>query len=530
MNNVVVVGFMGSGKSTVGPLLAARLQRPFIDLDTVIESEAGMPLGGIFARDGEAGFRRREREAVERVTQREREVIAVGGGAPLNPDNWRRLRAGNCVVALTASRRTLAARLDGVRDRPLLEGGVDAALDQLLPARTPRYLAADLVIDTDPLTPVAVAEAIAGALPDGALERVEVRIPGAAHEITIGARLQGLIGPALRRVGVTGGVAIATDASVGPRHAPAVETALRAAGFHPQCHAFPSGEAAKTMDAVRDFYRFLGEHGIDRQGAVIALGGGAVGDAAGFAAATWLRGVPLLHLPTTLLAMVDSSIGGKNGINLEAGKNLVGTVHQPCAILIDTAYLETLPEREYRAAWAEIIKSGIIADTELFETVLKGRSAISARDPHLLQDVIARTCAVKARVVAADPFEQGDRAILNYGHTVGHALEAALGYGAIPHGEAVAWGMQVAADLSVSSGRCAPQTRDRQAEVLRAYGLLDTRPRIDRTRLLEAMRHDKKRRDGEIGWVLLEEIGRAVYGCRVAWSDVEASLDAVLPA
>lgn len=528
MNSVVLIGFMGSGKSTVGPHLAGRLGQPFVDLDGLIEAEAGMPIGAIFAREGEEEFRRREAASLARAMSASGQVVAVGGGAPLRDDNWQLLREGNVVVALEATEATLTRRLRASADRPLLAGGVAGAIDRLMPARLDRYRQADLVVPTDGHAPEAVAAAIAAGLPAGGLQRIPVGVHGHPHEILVGARLQQLAAPALRRASVQGRVIVASDAQVGAAHAAPLRTALESAGFHAASYALPAGEAAKTIEAVRDFYRFLAASGVDRRGAIVALGGGAVGDAAGFAAATWLRGVPLLQVPTTLLAMVDSSIGGKNGLNLEAGKNLVGTVHQPCAVLVDIDYLQTLPEREYGSSWAEVVKSAIIADTELFGILETGNEAASARDGAFLRRVIAATCAIKARVVETDPFEDGVRAILNYGHTVGHALEAALGFGAIPHGQAVAWGMQVAADLSRRSGRCPAEVAARQERVLRAFGLLAERPRVDRPRLLEAMRHDKKAQDGEIRWVLLTGVGHAEHGCRVPWGEVEASLDAVL--
>ncbi|HYM50581.1 MAG TPA: 3-dehydroquinate synthase [Candidatus Limnocylindrales bacterium] len=528
MNHVVLVGFMGSGKSTVGPLLAERLGRPFTDLDARIERESGAAVAEIFAREGEAGFRARESAALTRVMAEEPQVVAVGGGAPLADENWRRMREANVVVALLAEPQTLAGRLQGSLHRPLLREGVPAAIERLLPARLARYREADLVLDTDGRSAAAVASAIQDALPDGALHRVAVPVHGRGHEVVVGRRLQHLAGPALRHAGVQGTVVIASDASIAAQHAAPLKAAVEAAGLRTACYALPAGETAKTIGAVTDFYRFLAGAGVDRQGAILALGGGAVGDACGFVAATWLRGVPLLQVPTTLLAMVDSSIGGKNGINLEDGKNLVGTIHQPCGILDDITHLATLPDRAYRASWAEVIKSAIIADTNLFDVLARGASPARSRDGEYLGRVIAATCAIKARVVAADPFEAGERAILNYGHTVGHALEAALGYGSLAHGEAVAWGMQVAADLSWRSGRCPESVVRAQEQMLRDYGLLDRPPRVDPARVFAAMRHDKKAQDGEVRWVLLTGIGHAEYGCRVPFEDVERSVAAVL--
>jgi 3-dehydroquinate synthase len=261
----------------------------------------------------------------------------------------------------------------------------------------------------------------------------------------------------------------------------------------------------------------------------VALGGGTVGDVTGFAAATWLRGIRYLQLPTTLLSMVDSSIGGKTAINLRSGKNLVGAVHQPVAIICDLNYLETLPEPEFRSGMAEICKAGMIADADFVGWLHESCARIQEGDTSALREMVSRAIAVKASVVRDDPRETGRRAILNYGHTVGHALERVLGYGRIRHGEAVAWGMEVAAELSASSGRCSPDLVSRQRELLRAFGLLQHRPKVNREKLHEAIAHDKKSRAGEIGWVLLTGVGQAEWGCRVDQEEVSAALDRVLP-
>jgi len=277
-------------------------------------------------------------------------------------------------------------------------------------------------------------------------------------------------------------------------------------------------------------YDALAAAGADRQGVVIALGGGTVGDVAGFAAATWMRGIRYLQLPTTLLAMVDSSIGGKTAINLPAGKNLAGAVHQPCAIYCDLAYLATLPDEEYRASLAEVIKAAVIADRSFVDWLLANLPAVLRREPAAVREAVTRAIAVKAAVVAEDPEERGPRAILNYGHTVGHALERAAGFGRLRHGEAVAWGMEVAGHLSVATGTCSPQAVEPQHALLRDTGLLRDRPAVARSAVLDAMRHDKKSRAGEPRWVLLREIGHAEYGRSVDPSMVEASLAEVLPA
>jgi 3-dehydroquinate synthase len=268
---------------------------------------------------------------------------------------------------------------------------------------------------------------------------------------------------------------------------------------------------------------------MDRQGALIALGGGTVGDVAGFAAATWMRGIRYIQMPTTLLAMVDSSIGGKTAINLPAGKNLVGAIHQPAAIFCDLDYLATLPDADYRASLAEVIKAALIADRSFVDWLVVNLPAVLRREPSAVREAVVRAIAIKAAVVAQDPQETGVRAILNYGHTVGHALERAAGYGTLRHGEAVAWGMEVAARISLRTGACGPETVAVQHSLLRGAGLLADRPAVGHAELIEAMRHDKKSRAGEVRWVLLRDIGRAEYGQSVEPSMVASSLAEVLP-
>ena len=527
MNNIVLVGFMGSGKSTVGLLLAERLGRPFRDLDDEIVSAAGHPVDAIFATEGESGFRRRETDSLARVLERDGQVVAVGGGAPLDDENWRRMREGNCVVALTADPAVLASRLDGSSQRPLLEPDAPTAIATLLPRRLDRYREADLVVETDGRSAAAVAAELTSRVPTDGLERVPVPIPGSSYEVVIGRRLGHLMAPALRRAGAAGAVLLVTDSRVGAAHAGPLLEGLRAAGFDTHAHRLSPGEAAKGIETLSHLYERLADLRLDRRGALVALGGGVVGDVTGFAAATWLRGVRYLQVPTTLLAMVDSSIGGKTAINLRSGKNLVGAVHQPSAIFCDLDYLATLPDEEYRSGMAEVLKAAIIADREFVEWLVASAALLQGRDPAALRQAVRRAIAIKVAVVAQDPAEEGRRAILNYGHTVGHALERALGYGTIRHGEAVAWGMEVAAELSASTGRCSADVVSSQRSLLQAFGLLEQRPKIPRTDLLEAIAHDKKSRAGEIGWVLLRGVGNAEWGRRVDPEQLSAALDKV---
>jgi len=528
VNNVVLVGFMGSGKSTVGPILARLLDRPFVDLDDEIVKEAGRPIAEIFAREGEDGFRRRESRLLQRTLGRDDCVVAVGGGAPRNDDNWELIRKGNRVVALTAEPAELARRLNGSTDRPLLQPDAPTAIASLLPDRIHRYFEADLVVSTDGVAPEAIARQLDDRLAASGMERVPIEVPGSPHEATVGARLRPLIASTLIRLGVSGTVVIVSDPVVAEAHGAVLMDDLASAGIDAKLHLVPVGEGAKAMEVLAGIYDALAAASVDRAGALIAFGGGAVGDVAGFAAATWMRGIRYIQVPTTLLAMVDSSIGGKTAINLPAGKNLVGAIHQPSAIFCDLDYLATLPDDEYRAALAEVFKAGVIADRAFFDWLSVNVAPLLGREPSILLEAVVRAIRIKAGVVASDPYETGPRAILNYGHTVAHALERAAGYGQFRHGEAVAWGMAVAARLSVLARSCSASAAETQDALLRASGLLATRPTIRSADLIEAMRHDKKSREGRPRWVLLREIGSVDYGRQVAPSTVEAALAEVI--
>jgi 3-dehydroquinate synthase len=432
----------------------------------------------------------------------------------------------------------LARRLNGSTDRPLLQAGAPSVIASLLPSRLPRYLEADLVIKTDGIDPVEIAERVHNRLSGGGLQRILIDVPGSPHEVTVGYGLTHLVPSALRKLnpspvhggGQGGGVLIVSDKVIAEQHAQPLIDALASAGITARLHLVPVGEAAKELGVLAGIYDALAAASLDRQGLLIALGGGTVGDVAGFAAATWMRGIRYLHLPTTLLAMVDSSIGGKTAINLPAGKNLVGAVHQPSAIFCDLAYLETLPDADYRASLAEVIKAAIIADRLFADWLTANLPAVLQREPAAVREAVGRAIAIKAAVVGEDPQENGARAILNYGHTVGHALERAAGFGKLRHGEAVAWGMEVAALISMRTGACAPESVAAQHALLRDAGLLAERPAVAHAKLIDAMRHDKKSRAGDLRWVLLREIGRAEHGHSVDPSLVEAALAEVLPA
>ncbi len=340
------------------------------------------------------------------------------------------------------------------------------------------------------------------------MDALRVNLKGQAYDIFVGSDLLPRVGDMIRPLDLGRHLGLVTHPAltVTYGYATAVVSSLRAAGFQVSTVTAPPGEESKSLDVAANLSRELVRAGLDRGSAILALGGGVIGDLTGFVAATLFRGIAFVNLPTTLLAQVDSSVGGKTGVNLPEGKNLVGTFYQPRLVVADVLTLRTLPEREFRSGLAEVVKHAMIADSELFRMLEVESDRILGRDPAILQTIVARNCAIKARVVEADEREAGMRAVLNFGHTVGHAVEAAAGYGKITHGEGVAYGMLVAATLSVARGLCPAADAHRLEALVRRLDLL---PRVVPSReLLETyIVRDKKVRNGVIQFVLTPGIG-----------------------
>lgn len=339
---------------------------------------------------------------------------------------------------------------------------------------------------------------------------VTVRAPGGGYPVLIG---QGALSALPDTVAglAPSRVALVTDRTVWPLWGEGVVQVLTGAGIEAPVHVLPAGEQAKSFPHLQEVLAFLEREHVDRRGLVLALGGGTVGDVAGFAAAVWLRGVRWVGVPTTLLAMVDSSVGGKTGINTEETKNGVGAFWQPAAVISDLATLSTLPEGEVTSAFGEIVKYGVAMDADLAERLLREADRLRAREAVPLEQVVDRCVQLKAEVIAADERESGGRAILNYGHTVGHAIEAASGYRAT-HGRAVSQGMRVAARLAVAQRLCDPSVVEAQEALLGAYCLPGPLPAVTADQVLAALPRDKKSTGGRIGWVLPRRLGR----CQVA--------------
>jgi len=346
---------------------------------------------------------------------------------------------------------------------------------------------------------------------------VNVPLGNRSYEIKIGSGLLKHLGKECARQNLGHRCAIISDHNVAPRFAAIAKHSLAKAGFDSVLITCPAGETTKRLKSVQACYDQLAAHRLERKSFIVALGGGVVGDLAGFVAATYLRGIAFVQVPTTLLAQVDSSVGGKVGVNLKAGKNLVGAFHQPRLVLCDLDTLRTLPLREFRAGLAEVIKYGIIYDAKLFARLERDLAKLLKRDPKTLAEVIARCCEIKADVVGQDETESGLRAILNFGHSLGHGLETISSYGKYLHGEAIAIGQVAAAALSASLLGLPPGDVNRIRDLFQRAGL-PTQVQLNaalRKKLFAAMRLDKKVSGGEVKFVLAERIGKVVWDQRV---------------
>jgi 3-dehydroquinate synthase len=532
-DNVILTGFMGTGKTTVGRLLAERLGRGFVDTDEVIVTRAGRPIAAIFAEAGEARFRQWEAEVAEELAGRRGLVIATGGRLMLDPDNVARLGATGPVFCLTATPAEILARVERETSlRPLLAGDdLETRVRSLLERRAAAY-ARYRAVDTTGKTPEKVAAEIAAAQAAGLRETTPVRHPGGSYDVIFG---ENVLAEALGLAGVAGPAAILTDTNVGPLHAERVQkpSFSEKLGFYSvPVLTMPAGEPHKNLDTVRDLYDDLLAAGIGRDGTIIALGGGVVGDVAGFVAATYLRGIDVVFCPTTLLAMVDASVGGKTGVDLPQGKNLVGAFKQPRLVLADVATLSTLPAAEFTAGLAEVAKHGLIADPVLWQRLMTEDWRIDPRrlaEDQLLRNdlhtLLTRAIRVKRDIVEEDPFETGRRAVLNLGNTFGHAIEQVSDY-AIPHGFAVAMGMAAAARLSAALGECTPSLPPLVEAVLSGLGL-PTRvpPALDPAALYAAMGSDKKRQAGRLRFVLIRDVGDVFVRGDVPEAAVLAALE-----
>lgn len=529
--HLYLYGPPGSGKSTLGKILARRLDLPFIDLDAFIECTAKQRVPDIFACEGEAGFRIRETAALDQVAHGAPAVIALGGGALLSEPNRVLAQATGEVLCLQADAVTLEARVNRhPGKRPLLavpnsgcavppHPGQAKPIGLLLAERASHYASFARRLPVSDLPPDVTADRA-----QAAFGIFRISGMGTAYTVRVGDRMLDAVGEHLSEMGCGDRTVVVGDTHTLPLYGERVAASLRARGMAVSTFAIPAGETTKTVETVASLWSAFLSSGIERGHAVIALGGGVVGDLTGFAAATWLRGVRWIGLPTTLLAMVDSGLGGKTGADLPQGKNLIGAFHPPSLVLADTSTLATLPASELRCGLAEAIKHAVIGDPGLLDDLPRfavcepcADSAPCAclADAEWLAPFVARAMAVKIRVIQQDPFEKGVRAALNLGHTIGHGIEKATRF-AVRHGEAVAIGTvleaQLAEALGIAPSGLAAQLAARFAQV----GLPVKLPAgIDLEAVQAAMTLDKKKAGGKVRFALPAAIGEVRTGVTV---------------
>ncbi len=501
--NIILTGFMGAGKSRAGREVARRLERPFVDIDDEIEKRAGKTISRIFAGDGEVAFRRLEGEICRELSRRDGLVIATGGGALIDETNRRRMMTSGPVFCLTAGVDVILQRLALAQDRPLLDvADRRAEIERLLARRQDAYAAIPRQIDTTRLT---VGEVATRIIEQAFSILLPVRHPGGRYAIHIGMGLLEKLGALAGPISETGVIAVVTNPTVGALYQNRVLDALRPAGLSPFLCTMPDGEQYKTLDTLASLYDQFIAGGLDRRGAVLALGGGVTCDVAGFAAATFMRGLPVVQTPTSLLAMVDAGVGGKTAVDLPQGKNLVGAFKQPSLVVIDPGVLQTLPQSEIASGMAELIKHGVLADGELFEELARhtpGRSD----DQNVWSRWIARSLQVKIDVVEQDPFERGRRVVLNLGHTTAHAIEQLSNF-TIRHGEAVSTGLVAAAKIAAAMGIADRSLPEQIAAVLERHHLPAARIPFAADAIWQAMQRDKKKRGKTLRWILPKRIG-----------------------
>ena len=517
--SVVLVGLMGAGKTSIGRRLAARLGLPFRDADAEIELAAGCTIPELFSRYGESDFRAGERRVIRRLLSGDPLVLAFGGGAFMDPETRAVVREEAVSVWLRCTLPVLLRRVAGRDNRPLLADGDRAEiLQRLMDARHQVYAEADVIVDCGDESPDATTQRVLNVLLDWrSPRRLSVVLPSTSYDLVIGedllARAGALLAPRIDQKRAV----VVTDENVARLHLPTLLRGLAETAISTSQIVVPAGEASKSLDSWQCVVDQLLKARVERRTTVIALGGGVVGDLAGFAAATTLRGLPFVQIPTTLLSQVDSSVGGKTGVNSARGKNLVGAFYQPRMVLADTATLATLPPRELRAGYAEIAKAGLIGDAAFFAWCEANGAAVVGGNREAQAEAIKRACAFKAAVVGDDEREEkpnDGRALLNLGHTFGHALEADYGYtGGLLHGEGVAVGLGLAFRLSARLGHCSVVDADRVVSHVAAMGMPAELGMLNRrfsaATLIDHMRRDKNVRDGALKFVLMRGIGQA---------------------
>lgn len=506
MTHLILTGFMGTGKSTVGRALAARMRLPFSDCDAEIEAVAAKPISRIFAEDGERAFRTLESRVLASLLNNESSVIALGGGTLCSPENLEQVKHAGAVICLAADPAVIYQRVSAhPGKRPMLKVAEPlATIRDLLETRQPSYAKADVQVNTSNLDPHEVVEQVFDWL-----SRVRVNLGERSYEILIEEGCHATLGSFLANLAdPVSSVTVISNRDIDRQFGDPLRASLESAGLSHHTLLVPAGERFKSLETAGRLYGDLIQRKMDRKSVIVALGGGVIGDLAGFVAATYERGIRFVQVPTSLLAHVDSSVGGKVGVNHPQGKNMIGAFLQPIGVFIDPTSLNTLPMRELRSGLAEVVKYGVIWDADFFAYLENHVDQILRTDTQAIRHIIRRSCQIKAHVVEEDERESSLRAILNYGHTVAHAVETYTSYERYTHGEAVAIGMVVAARIAHGMGMLRAEPVHRLMRLLERFNLPTHLPKADPGVLMSLMDTDKKAVAGKVNFVLPSSIGR----------------------
>jgi shikimate kinase / 3-dehydroquinate synthase len=546
--SIVLVGMMGAGKTSIGKRLAQRLGVPFNDADAEIERAAGMTIPEIFSTRGEAEFRLGEQRVIQRLLGEGASVLATGGGAFMNADTRKRIAEAGVSIWLKADFDVLLRRVKKRSNRPLLQTeDPEKTLRDLIELRYPTYAEATITIHSRDVAHEVIVDEIIIELsshlglrapaitkPDPLSDLVKVDLPGRAYDIVIGSGLLETAGDRIAALGKDLSVSIITDETVAEHHLATLQNSLQKANIRSAPVIIPPGEKSKSMAMVTKVVDEILAAKLERGDLVVALGGGVIGDLAGFAAAIARRGMRFIQIPTTLLAQVDSSVGGKTGVNSEHGKNLIGAFHQPSLVLADVDCLDTLSKREFAAGYAEVVKYGLINDAEFFNWLESHHEGVYAGGADRVY-AISKSCRAKAAIVMRDEREEGERALLNLGHTFAHAFERIVAYdGArLVHGEAVAIGLCCAFRFSQKLGLASGQDALRIERHLEKVGLPTKIKAIPgwsagSEDILDAMAQDKKVKKGRLTFILARGIGESFIAPDIDSGDVRSFLDEYL--
>ncbi|HEY3417263.1 MAG TPA: 3-dehydroquinate synthase [Armatimonadota bacterium] len=506
MTYLILIGSPGTETRLVGRLLAARLGRPFRESDAEIEQIAGKPIPRIFAEDGERAFRALESRVLANLLQQESSVLALGGDTLTSPENAELVKRTGTVICLTATPAFFDQYISMQANQQPFVKVTDsvAKIREVRDIRESSSARADVQIDTTGLLPEAVVERVLDWL-----DRVHVDLGDRSYDIHIDEGCHAMAGPFLAQLAdPVSSVVIISSRGIDRHYGDGLRLSLERAKLPYHTLLVPAGERYKSLDTASRLYGDLIQRKVDRKSVIIALGGGVIGDLAGFVAATYQRGIRYMQVPTTLLAQVDSSVGGKVGVNHALGKNMIGAFLQPVTVLIDPHALSTLTRRELRSGLAEVVKYGVIWDEDFYAYLEAHVEEILRLDYQTLQTIIRRSCQIKAHVVEEDERESGLRAILNYGHTIAHAVETYTSYERYTHGEAVAIGMVVAARLAHGMGLLRAEPVHRITRLLQRFGLPTHLPKADPGVLMSLMDTDKKAVAGQVRFVLPTTIGK----------------------